>query len=90
MPARLIIGSMAYFAVASAALGMTCGTRVVTEGLSAYEVLKMCGPPVWVSAPGSLILEESWIYDLGPTQFIKRLTFQNDRLVRIEELGRGG
>ncbi len=90
MSMRLVLGAIAYFYAACAALALNCGTKWVTEGLSAYEVLKICGQPAWVTAAPNLFGDEEWIYDFGSTKFMRRLTFRNDRLVRIEELGRGG
>jgi hypothetical protein len=90
MPRRTILGAFAYLATASAAVALTCGTRWVTEGQSAYEVLKICGQPAWITSAPSPFGDEEWIYDLGSTKFMRRLIFRNDRLVRIEELGRGG
>jgi hypothetical protein len=33
---------------------------------------------------------EDWIYDLGSTKLMERLTFSNGRVIRIETLGYGG
>jgi hypothetical protein len=84
------LATLASLAMMSPALALNCGTKWVTEGLSAYEVLKICGEPAWVTPAPSPFGDEEWIYDLGSTKFMRRLTFRNDRLVRIEELGRGG
>ncbi len=84
------LGAFAYFCVVPFALALNCGTRWVTEGLSAYEVIKICGQPVWVTPSPGPFGDEEWVYDFGSTKFMRRLTFRNDRLVRIEELGRGG
>ncbi|RTL90163.1 MAG: DUF2845 domain-containing protein [Hyphomicrobiales bacterium] len=63
---RLAAGALACAASACPAFAFTCGARLVTEGLSAYEVLKICGPPAWISAPANPIEQEAWIYDFGP------------------------
>lgn len=90
MSRKLVVALLAWFGAIHAAFALNCGTRIVTEGLSAYEVLRICGPPAWVTAPVNAFQDEEWIYNLGSTKFMRRLTFRNDRLVRIEELGRGG
>jgi len=90
MSLRLLLGAFAFLGAMPAALALTCGTKWVTEGLSAYEVLKICGEPAWVTSSPSAFGDEEWIYDMGSAKFMRRLTFRNDRLVRIEELGRGG
>jgi hypothetical protein len=90
MSLRLALAALACLGAVPAALAMNCGTKWVTEGLSAYEVLKICGQPAWVTSSPSPYGSEEWIYDFGTTKFMRRLTFRDDRLVRIEELGRGG
>ncbi len=87
MRGAMLVGVIFYLAATTSAAALNCGTRLVTEGLSAYEVLRICGPPAWVS--GSPFADEEWIYDFGPTKFLERLTFLNDRLVRVDELGYG-
>ena len=32
---------------------------------------------------------EEWLYDLGPGRLLRRLVFEDGRLIRIETLGRG-
>ena len=39
---------------------------------------------------GFLAPVQDWIYDLGSTQFMQKLTFSSGRLIRIETLGYGG
>ena len=90
MSTRLVLATLAYLAATPAAVALNCGAKWVTEGLSAYEVLKICGAPAWIAPAPSPYGDEAWIYDFGATKFMRRLTFRDDRLVRIEELGRGG
>ncbi|PPD42160.1 MAG: hypothetical protein CTY15_12535 [Methylocystis sp.] len=33
---------------------------------------------------------EEWVYNLGPTQFMRQLIFENGRLIEIRSLGYGG
>ncbi len=95
-----------------------CGTRIVSPGDTASEVIYKCGQPDHVETweetrvsrdfykniPGDpdtpefyrepfLVKEyvrvEEWEYNLGPTQFIRYLRFENGRLRRITTGGYG-
>jgi hypothetical protein len=90
--------------------GMRCGTRLVSDGDTLYEVHDRCGEPqfkmkrmelrtvrTWLSTPcvtpatqcGRMIERtvevqvDEWTYDLGPTQFVRYVTFEDGRLLRI-------
>jgi hypothetical protein len=94
----------------AAADGMRCGTKLVSDGDSTYDVHTRCGEPkfktkrmelrtirTWVGAPcvrpGAQcgysvertieVQVEEWIYDFGPTQFVRYVTFEDGRLLRI-------
>jgi hypothetical protein len=75
-----------------------CGNKIVDRGDSRGEVLLKCGEPAWRSkwqqtldsdASDILIFDayiehEIWLYNLGPNQLLRFLTFQNGRLVSIK------
>ncbi|SFF59900.1 Protein of unknown function [Fontimonas thermophila] len=80
-----------------AAGSMRCGSRLVSEGMFAAEVLAICGEPdfrdVW-PPPGAygygyLAPTEEWTYNRGSSQLLRILRFRNGRLDRIESEGYG-
>ncbi len=72
-----------------------CGGGVVTEGDTQIEVLKRCGPPTFQTAPDKIYIGRGgyvrqttviqWIYNPGPRQFIRTVTFVGGRVTDIEE-----
>lgn len=80
--------------------GVTCGRTVVLPGASAREVLEKCGAPTRRQAmdgkpkrgrgkAGGGSGREVWVYDLGPRQLVRYLTFDRGRLRAIEFGGYG-
>jgi hypothetical protein len=78
---------------------MKCGTRLVSRGDGKAKVLLRCGEPFFREIIGektyhrrffhyftrsSTVIVERWTYNLGSTRFLRILTFEGDRLVRIE------
>jgi hypothetical protein len=76
-----------------------CGARIVGPGQTTADVYERCGEPtergvstefvtvrvardVAVTRP---VTFERWIYDRGPNQFVRFLTFRDDVLVAIDE-----
>ena len=65
----------------------SCGQRIVQVADSAGEVQMKCGRPTWRydttpvdgAAPG-----EIWLYNFGPNDFVRLLTFVSGRLVEIK------
>lgn len=87
-------------AVSSLARGgdtLRCGSRIISTGALAAEVLGVCGEPqyrdVWVfphfSYPGLVHDTEEWYYNFGPNQLLRILRLRNGRLVSIESDGYG-
>ena len=75
--------------------GFYCGSRLVKQGDSDAAVLAKCGEPdsrapvveTQCLAPGwcqTVQVGERWTYDFGPQQFMRHLTFRNQRLYRVE------
>ncbi|MGB5984094.1 MAG: DUF2845 domain-containing protein [Desulfobacterales bacterium] len=74
---------------------LRCGTELVTEGSSKFEVLEACGQPIKKFGDGILIdeddpnyivrsyLNEKWIYDLGGGVY-HMVHFTGDRVTKIE------
>jgi len=71
---------------------LRCGSKLINEGDRAFEVQRKCGEPEYRDLVGytgganygdrELVIEE-WVY--GPTNgMLSILTFQGNRLVRIE------
>ena len=61
---------------------MRCGNQLVTLGDQQFIVAQICGDPdrIQVESYG----REIWIYNFGPDEFIRYLTFVNGRLQRIQ------
>jgi hypothetical protein len=81
----------------------SCDQEQIHTGLSQYEVLHRCGEPFFkdshyeqrltavkhgVSRLADLRIDE-WTYNLGPTQFLRILKFENGQLVSITTGDRG-
>ena len=76
-----------------------CGARVVGVGRTMGDVYAICGEPTERTATTELVTVrvsydvtvtravaiETWIYDRGPHQFVRALTFRDDVLVAIDE-----
>jgi hypothetical protein len=105
-----LLGSLS-LAGSAHADGMRCGTKLVSDGDTPYEVRNICGSPDqalqrtelrtvnhWVDGPcqsrgqvrcGQMVQYtvevqiDEWLYDFGPTQFIRNLVFENGRLIRL-------
>jgi hypothetical protein len=104
----------------SPSFAFRCGTRLVSEGDSKYEVIQKCGEPAYVESweeertqkdfglrreydtenrrytwnrEPFLVKEkvriEEWTYNLGPTEFIRYLRFENGILTRISTGDKG-
>jgi hypothetical protein len=119
---------------ASPAFALRCGSQLVLEGQSTYQVAQKCGQPQWQDhrvvyvatiagyAPQQTIAQrpqpnvannknqnvppaavdttvpiyvevpinvDEWIYNFGPNQLMQKLTFENDKLVSLRDLGYG-
>lgn len=76
---------------------LRCGSSLVSDDAWPIEVEESCGPPDYIAeypsatVPGLGIVqtEMHWYYNPGPQRFIRRLTFRNGRLARVENLGYG-
>ena len=89
--------------VASASNTWRCGNRLVHIGAARGEVTQICGAPTERKSSveytsvrlrsGEEILQavfvEVWIYNRGPRQFIRYLTFHDGRLDDVSEGGYG-
>jgi hypothetical protein len=76
-----------------------CGSRLVGAGQSIEDVYDLCGEPTDRVASTEFVtihlrcgvdvtramLVENWLYNRGPKQFVRYLTFRDGTLVGIEE-----
>lgn len=62
---------------------MRCGTRLVEQGMTKDDVVKICGEPTTTEKYGSV-----WIYDQKPSEMLKVLTFVNGEVDFIDERSR--
>lgn len=93
----LLLCAACVAAPAQASSSIRCGSKLVSEGMLAAEVLAICGEPdfrdVW-APPGAygygyLAPTEEWTYNLGSSQLLRVLRFRNGRLDRIQTEGYG-
>lgn len=89
--------------LATPALALRCGTRVVSEGDRDFAVRERCGEPFYVDQFSSVQVRgangpfesqvedvyDVWYYNFGPRRLMLRLLFLNGRLQREETLGYG-
>ncbi|MBI1422126.1 MAG: DUF2845 domain-containing protein [Gammaproteobacteria bacterium] len=85
------------------AYAFRCSGGLISTGDSKLVLLKKCGEPSWidrwpertVELPDTDVehsvtrINERWIYNLGPTQFIRIITLRDGRVANIETGGRG-
>ena len=94
LPAMLLAGSISY------ADTMKCGTKLISDGDSKAKVLLRCGEPFMKEFVGEKTVRsrlyggygirsdtvpvERWTYILGQNKFMRILTFEADKLIKIE------
>jgi hypothetical protein len=84
------------------ALALRCGSQIVSPGDPRWEVREKCGKPAWIeerteehvqeTRKGThrrFIHTEEWIYNFGPSEFIRVLLFNDGKLINIETRGYG-
>jgi len=85
------------------ALGLRCGSRIVSAGMISQQVRNVCGAPFWSDTYTSLeilgaggpieeqreVYWEVWYYNFGSSAFMQRLSFRDGQLQNIEALGYG-
>lgn len=85
------------------AYALRCSGGLISTGDSKLVLLKKCGEPSWIDRWAESTVEqpdtdfehsitrinERWIYNLGPTQFIRIITLRDGRVANIETGGRG-
>lgn len=81
---------------AEAAGAMRCGSRLVSEGDRAADLIAACGQPnfrdAWGYAQpnGNVLADtEEWTYNFGPNQLLRVLRLRNGRIVSIDSDGYG-
>ncbi|HEY9545211.1 MAG TPA: DUF2845 domain-containing protein, partial [Solimonas sp.] len=80
-----------------AAESLRCGSRLASVGMTAAEVLSVCGEPgyrdVWAQpggyGGGYLGNVEEWTYNFGSSQLLRVMRFRQGRLQRIDTDGYG-
>jgi hypothetical protein len=61
-----------------------CPGGIVSIGDTRFDVEEKCGEPTRVEDNGHI-----WIYDYGPTEFVRYITFVEDKVERIQMGGYG-
>lgn len=81
-------------ATSDAEIPLRCNGGLVRAGDTMPEVINECGEPGFINRPGSVVIQiggvlwsidvdEEWIYNLGPTRFIRFVRFRGGRVVDI-------
>jgi hypothetical protein len=63
---------------------LQCPGALISIGDSRYSVLEKCGKPTYEQDYGNV-----WIYDYGQEEFIRYITFVDDKVERIQMGGYG-
>lgn len=92
---KLLLASIAFLMTALPCHAFFCDGGVVAQGDSQIDVLKRCGPPTFRTEPDKVYIDRGgyvrqttviqWIYNPGPRQFIRTITFTGGRVTDIEE-----
>lgn len=64
------------------AVDFGCERAVLPSGASKVEVRVRCGKPTSMQKKKGPY--ETWLYDLGPSRFVRMYEFQNGRLVNVK------
>ncbi|WP_111494548.1 MULTISPECIES: DUF2845 domain-containing protein [Marinobacter] len=80
-----------------------CSPRMLREGMNEFEIVRRCGEPLskrveWVLprrrvdhySGYSAYPQEEWLYEFGPNEFRRVVTFREGRLIRVETAGKPG
>lgn len=95
--ACLLLASLFVWASPAGAAGsLRCGSRLVSEGDRAADLLAACGEPAFrdawgqPQAHGNILADtEEWTYNFGPHQLLRVLRLRNGRIVEIGADGYG-
>jgi hypothetical protein len=63
---------------------MQCRGGFISVGDSRFSVLEKCGEPTYQKDLGNV-----WIYDYGPKEFVRYITFVDDKVERLQMGGYG-
>ena len=66
---------------------LRCNSMMISVGAMKAEVLASCGNPMSRSA--SFGSPETWTYNFGPNDFVYSLSFESQKLVKIDKGNRG-
>lgn len=63
---------------------LQCPNGMVSIGDNEYSVLEKCGEPAFEEERGTV-----WVYDYGPSEFVRYITFVDGKVNRIQFGGYG-
>lgn len=89
--------------VSQEAYALRCNGGLITVGDAKLTVEKKCGEPTWVDRWGEQIvalpdtdfersisrINERWIYNFGPTRFLRIISFRDGKVTHIDTGSRG-
>jgi len=79
----LLTAGALLFSVSASADEMWCGEQLVTQGMTQEQVKAICHEPTSTEKYGTV-----WVYDQGPDQFLKVITFVNGEVEFINDRSR--
>lgn len=105
MTLRAVIAALLLLAAVSPAHAFRCGSRIITTGDHADEILRYCGEPAsvqvrvlhlpyvrdWRPYPGIIdeVVVEEWVFNRGPHQLMRSVRLENGFVAEIKSLGYG-
>jgi hypothetical protein len=81
--AKIIITLALLMASISALAQMRCGTELITTGDLKSRVFNACGEPYRMD--DDVFGVDKWIYNYGPNEFMKIISFRDERVEEITD-----
>jgi len=97
----ILLGVLVGLSATANGSGFRCGGELISIGDTKPEVLAECGAPTYVEKMHTSVLvdragvlwplavDEEWIYNLGPQEFIRIVRFRDGRVADIQHGGYG-
>ena len=91
----VLLSSLCVSGTARADFDFRCDGNLITSGDTKPEVHAKCGEPTAVTRPRTVLIDidgvlwpmdvdEEWVYNLGPHQFIRYVRFRDGRVVNVD------
>jgi preprotein translocase subunit SecG len=87
LAAMFVVATLVLTAIGRAE-SIRCGTRLVEVGEDIETLMRSCGPPSYRLTPQSTG-GETWYYNRGAAQFMKKVVTLGGKIIAIEDGGYG-